>query len=117
MTEIGERNDGAPADPRQFQENGLGIVDRRQGLAQDDVVEGLGRVGLKVGVGVALDDRETLAYAGVDAGVADLQAAAIDPFEVDQVVEQRSVAAAHIKHTAFRSHHVGDDLQVDADRA
>ena len=40
--EIGERDDGAPADPRQFGKHAARVVSRLQGLRQNDVVEGVG---------------------------------------------------------------------------
>src|SRR5262249_2633707 len=42
---------------------------------------------------------------------------AVDLLEMHEIVEQRTVAAAHVQHPAARRHHVGDMQQVDADGA
>ena len=47
-----------------------GLPRRLQGLAQDDIVEGAGGIGVEIGVGVALDDRQAMADAGIDPGLA-----------------------------------------------
>src|SRR6185437_156100 len=47
----------------------------------------------------------------------ELHAACIDPLEVHEIGEQRAVAAADIERAAVRLDHVGDQLQVDADRS
>src|SRR3546814_12170581 len=36
---------------------------------------------------------------------------------MDEIVEQRPVAAADVEHAGGRRHHVGDELQIDADVA
>ena len=54
------------------------LARRLQGLAQHHDVEGALRIGVEVAVGVALDDREAVADTGIDARLAELDAAAVD---------------------------------------
>ena len=101
--EIGERHDGALADAQHLPQHPARLARRLQGLAQDHVVEGVGGIVAQVGVGVALDHRQPARHAGVDAGLADLDAARVDPLEVQQLGEQRAVAAADVERARRRS--------------
>ncbi len=85
---------------------------RLQRLAQHDDVEGTVGEGGQVVIGVALDDREPMPHAGIDAGLAQLDAAPVDAFLARQIGEQRPVAAADIEHPRSRLDHVGDQPQV-----
>ncbi len=98
-------------------ERGLGRAHRLEGLAEHDVVERAVGIIDQVGLGVALDDRQAGADAGIDAIAAELDATAVDALEADQVVEQDAVAAADVEHPRSRLDQVGDDLKVGADRA
>jgi len=71
---------------------------RLQGLAQHDDIEGAGRVGLKIAVGVALNDRQAMADTGVDTRLAEFDAASIDPFVPRQMCEQCAVSAADVEN-------------------
>src|SRR6185312_12520212 len=55
--------------------------------------------------------------ASIDAGLTDLHPAAVDPLGMDEMVQQRTVAAADIEHPRLRRDHLGDQLQIDADAA
>ena len=66
MPEIGERDDGTPADAQQILQHGLGVARRLDGQAEDRVVERLVGIVGEVAVGVALDDRQAARHAGVD---------------------------------------------------
>ena len=68
--------------------------------------------GGEVVVGVALDDRQAVPHAGIDAGLAQLDAARVDALLARQIGEQRAVAAADIEHPRARLDHVGDQPQV-----
>ena len=83
-------------------------------LRQDHVVEGVVRIVGEVGVGVALDHRETLGDAFVDALARQLDAAAVDAAPLAEQAQQFAVAAADVEHARARRHHVGDQQQIDA---
>src|SRR5262249_12553171 len=68
----------------------------------------------EVGIGVALDDREALGDALVDALARQLDAAAVDAAPLGEDAQQLAVAAAHVEHLRARLHHVSDHQEVDA---
>jgi hypothetical protein len=90
---------------------------RLQGLAEYRHIEGAARVVLKIGVGIALDDRETMPNAGIDAGLAELDAAAVDTQFVDEVFEKCAIAAADIEHAYARRDHLRNERQGPAGAA
>ena len=98
MAEIGERHDGPPSDPQQVFENDLRLARRLDRLRQDHVVEGIVRIIRQIRVGIALDDRQSLGEAGVDAFARDLDAASVDTLAVPQERQQIAIAAADIEH-------------------
>src|SRR5260221_13413986 len=53
--------------------------------------------------------------AGVDAGLAQFDAATIDLLEMPQIIQEDTIAAADIEDPAAGFHHIGDQLQIDAD--
>ena len=70
----------------------------------------------EVGIGVALDHRQSLRHAGIHPRLAELDAASLHVALLRQQPEQRAVAAADIEHARARLHHLGDEQQVDAAR-
>ena len=86
---------------------------RLQGLRQDDEVERVVGIVLKIGVGIALDHSEALGDTFVHAFAGQFDAAAVDAagFEKPQ---QFAVAATDVEHARAGLHHVGDHEQVDA---
>lgn len=83
---------------------------------RDHIVEGGIGIVAQVGIGVALHHRQAVGDAGVHAGLAELHAARIHALAIHEMGQQRTVAAADIERTRAGLHHVGDELQVDADR-
>src|SRR5581483_8228692 len=87
---------------------------RLQGLAQHDIVERVLGIGGEVAVGVALDDAKPVPDTGIDAGLAQFDAARVDRLLPRQIAQQRPVAAADIEHARARLDHRGDQLEVAA---
>ena len=114
MAEIRERHDGAPADAQHVLEHHARLPRRLQRLRQDHVVEGVVGIIGEVGVGVALDHRQTLGDAFVDAFARQLDAAAVDAARLAEKPQQLAVAAADVEHLRARLDHLRDDEQVDA---
>jgi hypothetical protein len=103
VAEVREADDRPPPDPHQVGQHPLGVAGRLQRLAQDDEVEDVRRIAAEVGVGVALDDGQAVADADVDAGLAEFDAAAVDPLLANQVRQQRAVARSRRRAPAPRS--------------
>ncbi len=53
-----------------------------------------------------------MADAGVDPGLAEFDAAAVDRLVARQIGEQRAVAAADVEHPRARRDHLGDQPQI-----
>ena len=85
-------------DPQHVLQHLARLARRLQGLRQDHVVEGVVGIIGKVGVGVALDHREPLGDAVVDALARNLDAAAVDVLGLGQEFQQLAVAAADVEH-------------------
>jgi hypothetical protein len=85
---------------------------RLQGLAQYDDIEGPGRIGFQISVGVALNDRQTVTDTGVDTRLAQLDAAAVDALLPRQIGQQCPVAATDVEHTRPGFDHLGDQPQI-----
>src|SRR3546814_546125 len=92
------------------------ISDWSSDVCSSDLVEGILGIVREIGVGVALNRRQAMRDAFVDAVHAELDAAAVDLLELREIREELAVAAADVEHPAVRLDHVGDQLQVDADR-
>ena len=92
MPEIGERHDGAAADPQHVFQHHARLPGRLQGLRQDHVIEGIVRIIGEIGVGIALDDRKPFGDAEIDAGARNLDAAAIDIPGLGQALDPLAVA-------------------------
>src|SRR5262249_21235939 len=71
------------------------------GLGQNDVIERAVGVAGKIGVGIALDDREAARDTLVDARLADLDAAAINAAFARQKLEQRAIPATHLDNACI----------------
>ena len=69
-------------------------------------------ISVEIAIGVPLDHRQPVPHAGIDAGLAQLDAARIDALVARQIGEQRAVAAADVEHARARLDHVGDQPQV-----
>src|ERR1700719_2404802 len=95
--EIRKRHDRPPADPHELLDDPARPVRRLQGLAQHDDIERLGRIGFEIPVGVALNDRQTVADTGVDARLAQLDAAPVDALLPCQIAQQGPIAAADVE--------------------
>ena len=114
MAEIRERHDGVPADAQHVLEHDARPPRRLQRLRQDHVVEGVVGIIGEVGVGVALDHRQPLGDAFVDALARQLDAAAVDAASLAEHPQQLAVATADVEHPRAVRHHLGNQQQVDA---
>src|SRR5439155_11463502 len=112
VAEIRERHDAVAADAQHVFEHRARPARRLQSLRQDDVIEGVVRIILQVGVGVALDDGEAFGDAFVDALARQFYAAAVDAAAF-QKPQQFAVAAANVEHPRAALHHVGDQNQSE----
>ena len=113
MAEIRERHDGPAADAQQVFEHDLGLARRLDRLRQDHVVERIVGIIRKVGVGIALDDRQSLGEARVDAFARNLDPAPVDALAVPQQSQEIAVAAADIEHARAGRHHVGEQQEIE----
>src|SRR5262249_44819861 len=100
------------ADAQQLLQHLARLACRLQGLAEHDDIEGVVWKRLEVAVGVALDYRQAVPHAGIDAGLAQLDAARVDRLRARQIGKQRAVAAATIKDARARLDHSGDQPKV-----
>ena len=98
MAEVRKRHHGVAADPQHVLEHDPRPARRLQGLRQDDVVERIVGIVGKIGVGVALDHRQALGDAFVDALARQLDAAAVDAALLAEDAQQFAVAAADVQH-------------------
>src|SRR5260370_25563616 len=96
--EIRKRYDRAPADAHEFLDDPARPVCRLQGLAQHDDIESAGRISFEIAVGVALNDRQTVADAGLDARLAQLNATAVDALLPRQIGQQGPITATDVSH-------------------
>ena len=96
---IGKRDDRAAADADERLQNLSRLAGRLQGLAQYDHIEGLGRIGVEIAVGVALNDRKAVPDASIDARLADFDAPAIDVFVSRQIGQQGAIAATNVENS------------------
>src|SRR5581483_6760861 len=117
MAEIRADDDRLARAPHQVLDHALGVAGRLECLRQDHIVEGLVGILGEIGIGIALHHREALRHAGIDARLAELDAAAIDLLEMAEIVQEDAVAATDIENAAVGLDHVGDQLQIDADPA
>ena len=85
-------------------------------MRQDDVVEAVVGIVVEIGVGVALDHRQSLRDAIVHAMLRNLDAASIDAFFVRQQLQESAISAADVQHTAAGRDHIGDDREIGAHR-
>ena len=90
------------------------LAGRLQRLRQDHVIEGIVGIIGKVGVGVALNDRQPFGDAIVDAALRYFDAAAVDLARFGEQAQQGAVAAADIEDARARLDHFGDAHKVDA---
>src|SRR3546814_3709387 len=111
VAEVREGYDGATADPHEILQNRARAARGLQRLAQHDEVEGILGIVREIGVGVALNRRQAVRDAFVDAVHAELDAAAVDLLELREIRQELAVAAADVEHPAVRLDHVGDQLQ------
>ena len=103
-------------DPGEALQDFFGMPRRLQCLAEHDIVEGRIGIGIKVVIDIALDHRETMSDAGIDALLAQLHAATIDLFGAREVIKQCTIATADIQHTTVRRNHIRDELKISAER-
>src|SRR5262249_29650175 len=101
-------------DPQHVLEHNARTPRGLQRLGKDDVIEGVVGVVRKVGIGIALDDRETFCDALVHSLAGKLDAAPVDTAGLGQEAQQLAVAATYVEHLGARRHHLGDHQQVDA---
>ena len=117
VAEIRKRDDGMAADAQHVLEHHARVARGLQRLRQDHEVEGVVRIVGEIGVGVALDHRQALGHAFVDALARQFDAAAVDAAGLRQQPQQLAVAAADVEHLGAALDHVGDQHQVDAGAA
>src|SRR3546814_2452372 len=92
--------EGATADPHEILQNRARAARRLQRLAQHDEIEGILGIVREIGVGVALNRRQAVRDAFVDAVHAELDAAAVDLLELREIRQELAVAAADVEHPA-----------------
>ena len=114
VAEIRHRDDGAPADPQEVFEHDPRLPRRLQGLRQDHEIEGVVGIIGEIGVGVALNDREALGHAVVDALLRQLDAPPVDVALFGEQAKQLAVAAADVEHARPRRDHLRTRSEVDA---
>jgi chemotaxis regulatin CheY-phosphate phosphatase CheZ len=83
-------------------------------LAQHDDVESAVRVGFEIAIGIALNDRQAVANARIDARLAQLDAAPINALVTCQIGKQRAIAATNVKDARLRLDHVGNQPEIPA---
>ena len=112
MSEVREGDDGAPADAQHVLQHHPRALRRLQGLRENDVVEAVFGIIGEVRIGVALNDRQALGDAVIDAPLRKLDSAAVGLTVAGQHLEEQPVAAADVEDAASRHHHVGDDGEI-----
>ena len=117
MAEIRHRNDGAAANAQHVFEHDARLARRLQRLRQDDIVESVIRIVDEIGVGVALNDRQSLGDAIVDAVLGELDAPPVDAPLFGQEAQQFPVAAADVENAGLRRDKFRHAQQVDARRS
>jgi len=117
MAEVGERDNGAAGDPEELLQDMPGLAGRLNCLAQDGIVEGVIGVVDEIFIGIALNNREALGNAEVDAFPANLDAATVDRLGLGEQPQQLSVATANIDDARTLTHHLGDEPMVGANLA
>src|SRR5271165_3020766 len=95
-------------------EHGARTPCRLQGLRQNHIIEAVVRIVGEVCVGVALNDRQALGDAVVDALLGKLDAAPVDLALLSQEPQQLAVAAANIEHARARRDQFGHSEKIDA---
>ena len=116
MAEIRHGDDGAAADAQQVLEHDARLARRLQRLRQDDIVESVIRVVGEIGVGVALNHRQSLGDTIVDAVLGELDSAPVDASLLGQQAQQFPVAAADVENAGSRRDEFRHAQQVDARR-
>ena len=102
--------------PEQLVEHLARSVHVLECLAEDDVVEGTVGEVREVRVGVALDDGQPPAHAGLDPVVPDLDPLPLHLLFGFQRLQERSVPAPDIEHPPAGGHQFRDQTEVSAAR-
>src|SRR5438128_1597221 len=110
--EIRKRHDRPPPDADEFLDDPARPMGDLQGLAQYHDIEGAGRIGFEIAVGIALNDRQAVADTGVDARLAQLDSTAVDALLPREISQQCTVTATDVEHTRPRFDHLGDQPQI-----
>ncbi len=116
MTEIRHGNDRATTNAQHVFEHDARLACRLQRLRQDHIVERVIRVVDEIGVGVALNDRQSLGDAIVDALLGELDSAPVDASLFGQKAQQRAVATADVEHAGLGRDEFRHAQEVDARR-
>src|ERR1700722_16978931 len=117
MAEIGHGNDGPAADAQHVFEHDARLARRLQCLRQDDIVEGVIRIIDEISVGVALDHRQSLGDAIVDALLGKLNSASVDASFFGQEAQQCAIATADVEHAGLGRNELRHAQEVYARRS
>src|SRR5215203_4022381 len=114
VPEIRKRNDYVSADAQHVLEHRARMAGRLQRLRKNHVVEGVVGIVGEIGVGVALNNRQTFGDAFVHALAGKFNTAAIDSASLAQQPQEFTISAADIEHLGAMLDHAGNREQVDA---
>src|SRR5262249_35933692 len=117
MAEIRERHDRVSADAQHVLEHLAGMARSLQRLGKNHVIEGIVGVVDQIGIGVALDHREALGDAFVDALAGSLDAPPVGAAPLREDAQHLAVAATDVEHFGPAFDHVGDEQKIDAGAA
>ena len=112
MTEVWKADYYLVANTEQGFDEGLWFIDLLQGLAEDDIVEGVIGVVSDLFVDVAVDDGEALGDALLDIVLTEIDAGAGSALLIPEQAQEFSVATTQIKHLGIRSDPGGDDFEI-----
>ena len=113
VAEVGEGDDGALAHAEHVTEHLQGMARLLQGLAEDDVIEGLVRVVVEAGFDVALIDGSPAGDRGLDEVRQQFYATGVDIFVLHQPGDQFAIAAAEVEDARAGRDDGRDDLIVE----
>jgi hypothetical protein len=113
VPEIWKRHDGVAADAQHVLEHLARLAGSLQGLRQNHVVKGVIGIVDEIGIGIALNYREPLGNAFVDAFARELDPSTVGAAPLGKDSQQFAIAAANIEHPRAAFNHVGNEQQVD----
>ena len=115
---VGKTDNRLFADPQHLLDDHGRVVQKRQRLAQDDIVETGRRIIGQPFFEVALTHAQTAPDAGQNPGLAQLDAPSSHLFLADEILQQGAVPTPQVKNTDLGGNHISDHQQVgtQADR-